>query len=598
MLKTKAFLRKLTIAAIAAVVFVSVAGCQKKTDGNSILTTKKGFKAESFLPASTLVMFKIGTDDKTQGDNFKKIISLFAGTEDTFYKVFEQSFNDNMKDAGVSFVTDILGTFGENPRAVVALFTKDSALQQNDQTQSQMPDAQVSLDDLKQFGAVVAVEDTQSLDILLQKLVDKLQYTTTDYNGVKIYTKANDVLAPDGDTLLIASDVEVMKKLIDTHNNPQNSLLVDDQYQASIKNLQPNIAFLFIKDKDFLVFLNKLNTQLAANGAKGQMVLKDDYLNLVSTQSVIFTAENDGISMKSNVASDPNISNQNGFKFSDFPKHTAYMYQKVGGINSIIFTEGYNLAKSLELETSMYQFDENLLYMANMVKGVISRQGLDYDKDMAPLLTSGHAFKLSYNGGVFPNVGFYFDVSGKNDAAKAFLDKLHALIDKGLQTYFAKNPQFQTLLLNVKDEKSPGYEYVLAANLKDIFKAMNSDQLKVIQDNDFALRYGVNNDVLYLDFNFGKREASQPLSGDAELLNLKQKLSPYDAGFLFVNPINLGKMVDDIFNLAAKNNQGFAATSTDAYNSFKSALGHFTGLLLEGTSDPNTMSGAGYLQLK
>lgn len=99
-----------------------------------------------------------------------------------------------------------------------------------------------------------------------------------------------------------------------------------------------------------------------------------------------------------------------------FEPHTAYLFKKVPAKNTMMFSEGHNLAALF----SMPIFEQVL-----NLPGFKNITGLDYKEEVAPFLDKGYVMTLQDTATVIPAISVFVDASSAPEKAKAIIEKLN-----------------------------------------------------------------------------------------------------------------------------------------------------------------------------
>ncbi len=532
-----------------AVAFTS--GCQQVNQNQiaSVLMTKQGVKAESFLPKDPFMVMKFGASTEAQQEKSDALIKKFDGSElQAFLAQLTTEMNSGLLTKGMSLEKDLLPIIGNNPELLIAVYMKIDDVSPGTSSLKQQPsqesgraliaDATGGRDTTPEPSDViitVKVDDTEKLQKFLDQLLVDGSAVKESYKDMSFYTnkRDNSALAVSQDLLVFANSPESLQKALDLKSTPDQSLLQEQRYQKVLAKLpKESVGLMYIDMQSYgALFAQAYNDTSSSAQSSEVAATMQKVFDALESEVFVLIAEDHGYRIQGFV-----FAGKDGFgSYLHTPKNKAELCEKLLVNSPILCSESSDLAQSLQLVAKIYStmfvgFDDALAQIDFGMKA----EGIDFQKDVMTFLDKSSAFILADNDGLIPTIGFFADASSNVAGAQ----KLMTLLDEKLQMLVTQSQ------VNVSMPGFVAHDNLQLAGGNSARFALQWDKLPadklatlpaVVSRSKTELYYGVDgNKLAYLSYYPNFAQQSEKALGQSETYKkLKGVMVGYDYGMTY-----------------------------------------------------------------
>ncbi|MBU1446325.1 DUF3352 domain-containing protein [Patescibacteria group bacterium] len=402
-MRNSSYFKRFIAVGLFFVLIFTLTGCGSpdKAEVAASSKSKTGIALEDFLPQDTLMFFSINTQDKTQRENFLRLLSYFPQEDIT--KLMEEGFSEMNKElaqTGLSYEEDFKPIISDNFMAIMGLA--------GDLNQDE-PDIYVAftIADIEKANALLELmSEDEGMEI-----GNLWGYKTLDDTAEDMYVVLYE------DTILVTNIKENREEAVKRVKDNKESLLSNENYKNTLASIEtPNLGIGYINVES--LFANIQDSESALLGS--------DLVTALLSETFVFIAQKEGIQMNVHVGFDEDSKT---FNLADLPYENPYMYKELPGDKLLMYAEAYNLQQLVKLELDMLLATEtdkeDWEDTQDMFKKTV---GLDLEQDILSWMDNGYAFSMQRNGSVMPGISIYIDAKSNPDGAQKLVD----LIDAGL----------------------------------------------------------------------------------------------------------------------------------------------------------------------
>ncbi len=535
--KLKTFRGRLIVAAAFLTVFF-ITGCQQADlTRQSALVSLSGIRAESLLPENTMIVLKIGTKDQAQLDGLAQLMGNFpSDAGGSLKKEIMDGLDKGLAESGLNFETDIKLVIGSNPEAMFAF--------------GESPDSQ----DHPDMTFLLPVADKTAAASVLDKMVQK-GFQKQSYKSAVIYTEVgkDSYYALYGDMMIFSNKLEVIQKGIEGADSNQGTFLQNANYQKGLAKAGNSLGFFFMDT-------GKLSGALSKTATTEQAGTQMDNALIKGVEGEIFSvsAEKEGLRLKAYVFGDEKQM-QDSY-FAKLPLGQSYLYKSLDGENIILYSEGYNMRKLVEMEAEAYKNLEGFDKLGSGVNSGLKNLGIDPEKDLLSFLDKGFAVVFRDGGSIVPAIEFYVDAGSNPAGAKKVLGKIYDVIGRMLDQ--AADPAVKNIISN---EQAQDGSYLLKIDLNKAEKGQIDPALEqMVPGKTIEFRYGLDSqNMLSLVLN-PLTAGGKPLSENEEFKTVLAFVNGYDESMTYIAVAPLMNYVDRFVEFAKSSGSNSAAGGTSA----------------------------------
>ncbi len=500
-------------------------GCSGNLNaGKSLMVSAGGLKAESLLPDDVWMVMKFGSSDMNQIEKLDKLTDLFpADFVDYIIEEAATGFNEDNVEYGIDFKEDIMPAVGENWQLMVAFSGVVS-----DETEPVLM-------------AVFMPRDAGKIEEIMGKMPENGKGSEIKWEKYTIYSNESEdaFFVRFEDVMLLSNDIEALKSAVSGKN--KGTLLYNASYNAGADKVGENIGFMFM-DPSFIV-------KQMQDGVSSDEEL-EEVKNLVEITSTVkgeffgLSVEDDGLRIKGFVLMD--MAKWKDLGLPEIDDNTdSYLYKRLPGEGIVIYSEGYNLQKNLEMVMDMYKDIDEMSYAFSMIRASLAMQKLDLEDDILVFMDRGYVFSMYEHGGLMPEIGLYFDAESNPEAAK----KIMSRINEGIDGLLAEGEMDEEVLAAITNEKAvcgEGECYVFEMDFAKLPEEGREELGVEFADMKISMQYGVDSGnlaffALYPDFLDGKYET---LESNALFMDALKDVTGFNSQVSFMDVESLAGFVD------------------------------------------------------
>lgn len=523
---------------VSAVLLFAFSACQQAQSGQSAMISAQGFKAESLLSGDTLVLFKIGTQDKSQQENLQKILDSFPKEGvSNLIKSLATEFDKQLAQDDLSLQNDLIPAFGKNLQLLFGISGKIGGQDQD-------------------TLVIIPLLDTAKFDNIFDKLVERGKYQKSIYLDAPIYAKTDTYIGRYKDFLVVSSQMKILQQAIDRASHSNNSLLQNASYQKGLAKISNagSLGFFYFNAKDFFA---QLSSEAQKTGMSQEQINNSQVFQQLEGEIFAFSAEPEGVRVKVDVYANGDAG------FLQAPIHESYLYKKIQDNNTVFYIEVYNLKKILELNAKAFDQIAGFNQAIATLRLAMSSQGIDVNQDLMSFLDKGIALDFADWNGLIPNLSIYIDAGSNPESAKKVVKKIYDLINLFIVNITkgdgSNGGSLPDKLLTNQPITGSTYMYDLTFH-PDLLPKQQLDLLPQELAHNIDLVYGLNADnLLSFQLNPESTKEGQNLDKNVEFNKDMVFMKGFDNGLGFVN---FGSLMDYIGQVI-KFSQAFGNSSAD-----------------------------------
>lgn len=519
---------------------ILLAGCTSAPPSNeSVMVSAKGVKLESFMPADSFAMATLGTDDAGQKEMLGKLWANFP--QDQAKEFIDKTIvelNKTLQEQGYSFDKDILPIVAGDQRVMVSI------------------SGQMSEEKAPKLVLAVPLTLAEKAQELLESEAGKGTYEKQSYKEGTIYVQkaGGTFITIQGDVLILTNQMDSLQQAIDNQNGA--NLLANVDYQKSIQGMPKGVMFLYLDVQRYL----KTAIAMAQTAGVTQMQVDESAAGSFSSESIVVIAEADGFRLKGNILG----SGEDSLFKALYGSSDAA--SKVPGKNVVLYVQGTNLARLIEMQGAMYKNMEGFSEIGQKIDAFFTMQGIDLSTEILAFMDKGYALVMGTSDGLMPWAGLYMDVSSQPEGAKKFMGFMYRGID-GLLTQAKEEPGLSQLIEHKKldDKESQWYQVSVKLNEAPEFQ---TEEGKQIASEPISLKYGVGADnmssILFAPDSV--ISGTSHLADDSLFKQMKGKLNGMEGSLTYVNVGLVADYFQKIVNFGVENGGNTSPEDIAAFN--------------------------------
>lgn len=457
---------------VFAVIFLFV-GCQGLSDGKSLMVSAGGVKAETLLPDDVWMVMKIGSSDQNQIEKLDKLMDLFP-TDFIDYIIEEAAtgFNQDNAKYGIDFKEDILPAVGENWQLMIAFSGGVSDVEE------------------PVIMAIFMPADAEKIEEMMKKMPENGKGNEIKWNEYTFYSSESEdaYFVRHEDVILVSNDMDALKNAVS--GQMKGSLLVNKSYQAWAAKAGENIGFMFA---DLAIFADGMMKNVNVEEAE-QADRMMEMMSVFDGEFFVLSAEDDGFRIGGTVGMDMVAWRELGLP--DLQEQgKSYLYKRLPGKGVVVYSEGSNLKRGLDMMIAMYKDIDEVTYGVAMIKAALAMQKIDYEKDLMAFMDRGFAFSMNQTENLIPSIGLYFDAESSPDGAK----KVMNVIYKGIEGLLAEGGIDDDIMASISHEKvdcGEGECYVFAMDFAKLPEDGREEMGEAFANEKLMMQYGLNENNL------------------------------------------------------------------------------------------------------
>lgn len=252
------------------------------------------------------------------------------------------------------------------------------------------------------------------------------------YGDKTIYKMEEDAFAALlGNLMLVTNKIENLRVAITNFNKPGNSLADNATFKAvTIRNLGGSFLNIYINPA---VIMEQVTSELGLTSELGVNATFTGLMNALTGEGVSVSKVSDGFKFAIAVKADKTklaAINMTMDKYNFTPS----LYKLVSGKGLIFYQERSNIKAQMDDAIKMFNFDAAALAELNSFKVDFKTEtGIDFDRELLPLLTKNYLVTLHDAGQMLPGVTMVLDVSDHTALAGQMMVKVSEYLKKSLQ---------------------------------------------------------------------------------------------------------------------------------------------------------------------
>jgi len=573
------------VIAIVAVLGVGIASAAYIYGGGSDIIS--GGSTESYLPGNATAVINLDLSSTSTKKNFQNMVAQFTKdtSQDNWKKWIENGTDGKPEAAAEKEISDLIGSV---QRATIAMTTP------NEQAVAY---------------AAISLSDGQKFDALAEKLKTVTGYTAESYKDHTILTQTENGLfaSRDGDVMLAASSKAALQQLID-RGFSDASLDQSEEYNEKTKSTKNAFVGVYLKPAAMLQLANQSQALNNDPAAKQQLAQMQDALKFLQVVNFGIDLESDGLALNSVTYGDKEVMDAAKFKFSDMPKHDAYLADSIPSGNTVYYSESYDLRKSFSssFKISPVASTAEFTQMLDQAKASLESLGLNLEADVYPLFQKGTAWALQTDtGNLFPRLTMVTDVSSSEESAKKVLLTLGTALDaliaqlnasdsgstlpNGIVTKTVNkvgNSDFATVKINVAT-LIPVLGNEIPESLKKTLQQLKIELWMGITDKKYL--------VITTTSDLGTR-SKDTISTESQFQTGMRKVGDKGQGIVYFNITNAVQFIDEMYRLAVSN--GVMASDPNAtFTKFTDTIKPLKYLFFTSSAEDYTSTTTGFAQV-
>lgn len=543
-----------------------ITGCQQSPKKERF-SSAKGINIESFFPADTFMLFKIGTGDQEQLKNLAEMNSYFPNDPlkfivDEFNNGFEEGAE--LDEYGISYKEDILTMINERSEFYFAM------------TPGELEDGgapdfviAITLSDEGKLNSLLAFQEIKGK--LIQKNYHNRPYfvevTENTADTSAYFTRVDDVL-------FVATDEKLLHKGLDNIAIGENLLSQNPVYSRALIDYVDSVLLVYADFEKLVYFLDKsaeLNEGENFMEKFGVPGLQTEKVLDIESEVIIAKIEDEGIRVTIDILGKDGTD----FLVTAGDMKPSYLMNKIPAITPMIYVEGYNLRQSIDsflalansdIEGIDPDFKEGI---AQMEQFFVS-QNLDLEGDILPFLDKGFAFVYQDNQSLVPGMGLYVDVTGNLDGAVKVSQMINQALTDLWEQALVESPEMEMFVQ--KEDIVPSKLWKFGLNINALLAGQSGPLQKKLSGQAIEFYYGILEDgvmTFALEPNLENRYGNEDVvSADSGFKKAISYLNGADVGVTYIAPGAVFEYIDRIMQLARE--EGMPASDLVDYEVIKS----------------------------
>lgn len=445
------------------------AGCQGIANNKSLMISASGVKAETLLPDDVWMVMKMGSSDQNQIEKLDKLMDLFpADFIDYIIEEAATGFNEDNAKYGIDFKEDILPAVGENWQLMIAFSGGVSDVEE------------------PVIMAIFMPADAVKIEEMMKKMPENGKGNEIKWNEYTFYSSESEdaYFVRHEDVILVSNDMDALKNAVS--GQMKGSLLVNKSYQAGAAKAGENIGFMFV---DPAILANGMMENVDEEEAE-QADRMMEIMSVIDGEFFVLSAEEDGFRIGGTVGMD--MAKWRELGLPDVKEQgKSYLYKRLPGEGVVVYSEGANLKRGLDMMIEMYKNIDEVTYGVSMIKAALAMQKIDYEKDLMAFMDRGFAFSMNQTENLIPSIGLYFDAESSPDGAKKVMNRIY----EGIEELLAEGEMDEEIMASISNEKvdcGAGECYVFAMDFAKFPKEAREEMGEAFADEKLMMQYGLN----------------------------------------------------------------------------------------------------------
>lgn len=544
---------------------VMLTSCNDQTVSFAEQSSSSGLMPEQFIPADIGMIFSYSLLNDEQFEATEKILEKI-GDPDKASETISDSFASQFADAGIDYQKDLEPAFGEQYRVVFAA----------------KPGPETASGSTTEAFSVIALQDSEALDVALQKMESEGKLSSEDVGGQAVY-KSQDAAfyaTLHEDLLFVSDSAENILEMIKM--DEAESLWASDQYRFDVDMIGGNhVFYALIYPQIFSGLQSQVAT--AGLGLQGMMAV-------LINEGIVVRAEKDGFRFDGFANGDEEKAKELGtdVSFDRVPKEKAYLFKEVPSAGLMAYIESNGIKQTLELAQELNSEDYDLDSFSTTVRNYF---GMDLEEEILSFMDKGYALALHQNGdGIIPGISIYFDVSSDTENAQKFIDKIDAQLS-GLIAVFEQ--ALPGAIVKTTTEIDGEKLSTLELDLSKLPNTSGSPLPAVVAGSSVKLSFGIVDDRLLITTATAWEENNFDVISKSDLYKeLSSKLKDVDQGLILIDAEGISGFATAL--IALREEMGLDVGELD----IEKLLDGFVGGIAASNSEAYEAKLGGFLKIK